>query len=419
MIENTEELQGQLIASGNIVASMINEKGDKGDKGDTGETGQDGVSPIITTSKQGKVTTLTIVDAEGTKTATILDGSDGSGSGDMLKSTYDQNENGIVDNAEKVNNHTVLSDVPANAVFTDTTYTAGTGIDITNGVITNTQTSAEWGNISGDITDQSDLQSALSDKADASDLAAVATSGSYTDLSDKPTIPTVNNATLTIQKNSTTLDTFTANASVDKTINISVPTKVSDVTNDSGFIDKDVNNLTNYTTTSVLNTLLAGKENDIPIQGTAPQSPEEDDLWIDTSTGEGSNILEIIYPVGSIIIKDDSTDYSNWLGFTWSKVFAGRVLVGQDTAQTEFNTIGKTGGSKDAVVVSHNHDKVNWLGEDRYPISLNGGGTEGYVLGGWSTGAGGGTMGTNTVGESGTSKNLQPYQVVAYWKRTA
>ena len=40
----------------------------------------------------------------------------------MNKATYDSNGNGIVDNAEKVNNHTVYSDVPAQAVFTDTVY---------------------------------------------------------------------------------------------------------------------------------------------------------------------------------------------------------------------------------------------------------------------------------------------------------
>ena len=49
-------------------------------------------------------------------------GGGGSGNGDMLKSVYDTNNNGIVDNAEKVNNHTVAKDVPANAVFTDTVY---------------------------------------------------------------------------------------------------------------------------------------------------------------------------------------------------------------------------------------------------------------------------------------------------------
>ena len=40
----------------------------------------------------------------------------------MKTATYDANGNGIVDNSEKVNNHTVDADVPSNAVFTDTTY---------------------------------------------------------------------------------------------------------------------------------------------------------------------------------------------------------------------------------------------------------------------------------------------------------
>jgi hypothetical protein len=75
-------------------------------------------------------------------------------------------------------------------------------------------------------------------------LATVATSGSYNDLSNKPTIPTVNNATLTIQKNGTTVKTFTANASSNVTANITVPTATSDLTNDSGFID-EVSTITN------------------------------------------------------------------------------------------------------------------------------------------------------------------------------
>lgn len=115
--------------------NLVLPKGDKGDTGNTGATGNDGFSPTVTTSKTGKVTTIVITDANGEHTATINDGADGQGSGDMLTSVYDTNHSGVVDNAEKVNNHTVATDVPANAVFTDTTYTAGTGISITNGVI--------------------------------------------------------------------------------------------------------------------------------------------------------------------------------------------------------------------------------------------------------------------------------------------
>ena len=56
-----------------------------------------------------------------------------------------------------------------------------------------------------------------------SDLATVATTGDYDDLSNKPTIPTVNNGTLTIQVNGTSVGTFTANQSGNTTANIVVP----------------------------------------------------------------------------------------------------------------------------------------------------------------------------------------------------
>lgn len=52
---------------------------------------------------------------------------------------------------------------------------------------------------------------------------------------NKPTIPTVNDATLTIQRNGTNVQTFTANASSNKTANIEVPTKTSELTDDSIF----------------------------------------------------------------------------------------------------------------------------------------------------------------------------------------
>ena len=188
--------------------------GRDGVDGQDGTDGVDGYSPTVTMTKQGKVTTLTITDKNGEHTTEIKDGQDGSGTGDMLKATYDTNDNGIVDNAEKVNNHTVLTDVPANAVFTDTTYTAGTGIDITNNVISNTQTSAEWGSITGTLSDQTDLNSALSGKQDlidsthklSADLVDDTSttnkffSGNYNDLTNKPTIPT-NTSDLTNDSN--------------------------------------------------------------------------------------------------------------------------------------------------------------------------------------------------------------------------
>ena len=61
-------------------------------------------------------------------------------------------------------------------------------------------------------------------------LATVAKTGSYNDLSNKPTIPdAANNGTLTIQKNGTNVATFGANQSTNTTANITVPTKASDI----------------------------------------------------------------------------------------------------------------------------------------------------------------------------------------------
>lgn len=80
-------------------------------------------------------------------------------------------------------------------------------------------------------------------------LATVATSGSYEDLSNKPTIPTVNNATLTIQKNGVDIQTFNANSATDKIANITVPTKTSELSNDS-----------NFATTSQVNTAVGNEK---------------------------------------------------------------------------------------------------------------------------------------------------------------
>ena len=55
-------------------------------------------------------------------------------------------------------------------------------------------------------------------------LATVATTGNYNDLTGTPEIPTVNNAKLTIKQNGETLGTFTANQSSNKTVDITTPT---------------------------------------------------------------------------------------------------------------------------------------------------------------------------------------------------
>ena len=89
-----------------------------------------------------------------------------------------------------------------------------------------------------DYAKKTDVSSDLADYTPTANLWAAALSNDYNDLNNKPTIPTVNNATLTIQKNSTNVATFTANSNTPTVANISVPTAVSDLSDASDYATK-------------------------------------------------------------------------------------------------------------------------------------------------------------------------------------
>ena len=84
-------------------------QGEQGIQGIQGPTGADGNTPTLSASKTGKVTTIYYTDKTHTSgsdvLATINDGADGQGSGDMLKATYDTDADGVVDNAEALGGH--------------------------------------------------------------------------------------------------------------------------------------------------------------------------------------------------------------------------------------------------------------------------------------------------------------------------
>lgn len=190
---------------------------------------------------------------------------------------------------------------------------------------------------------------------------------------------------------------------------------------------------------------------------------------------------QAIYPVGSVYINaSDATNPGTLLGFgTWVEIGSGRVLVGQDTGDADFNVLGETGGSKDAVVVAHDHGGSTGNNSANHthtfsgttasdgthshgvtdpghahtyydPIEVSssfGGGiyaakhnrtdatrstvsaTTGISInnGGAHTHTYSGTTGTQSAdhnhsissdGVSGTGANVQPYVVVKMWKRT-
>jgi hypothetical protein len=144
--------------------------------------------------------------------------------------------------------------------------------------------------------------------------------------------------------------------------------------------------------------------------------------------------LQAAYPVGSIYINAAvTTNPATLLGFgTWVAFGAGKVMVGQDTGDSLFDTLEETGGSKDAIVVSHTHTAtvtdpghVHGVpvqeGDDAPPPNYFGGAqnidsTQTHNTNSATTGI---SVGISTVGSSGTNANLQPYITVKIWKRTA
>lgn len=137
------------------------------------------------------------------------------------------------------------------------------------------------------------------------------------------------------------------------------------------------------------------------------------------------------YPVGSIYMNAAvATNPATLLGFgTWVAFGAGKVPVGIDAGDTDFNTVEETGGSKDAILPSHTHvATVNDPGHN-HTVTTSSTSTIAsgnaiplnylYTTRTTSTSTTGITVSNSTEGESATGKNLQPYIVVYMWKRTA
>ncbi len=151
--------------------------------------------------------------------------------------------------------------------------------------------------------------------------------------------------------------------------------------------------------------------------------------------------IALLYPVGSIYTNASvATNPGTLLGFgTWTAFGAGRVMVGFNSSNALFDTAEETGGSADAITVSHTHTASSSVSD---PSHAHGPQAGQYVYtnagGGDSAGGGGfisgGIRGTTTAsastgitvattvastGSSGTNANYQPYITVYMWKRTA
>lgn len=178
--------------------------------------------------------------------------------------------------------------------------------------------------------------------------------------------------------------------------------------------------------------------------------------------GSTNEAVDKAYPVGAIFMSTIATDPRTQLGIgTWQAWGTGRVPVGVDTSQTEFNTVGKTGGEKTHTLTEEemprhthpgaphthpiDHDHADATRSMQYAATTSTGGTATRVTDVGGATNGGGTSVNFTInipqyngssgqavftGETGNAggndflqtnlahNNLQPYITCYMWKRT-
>jgi hypothetical protein len=140
------------------------------------------------------------------------------------------------------------------------------------------------------------------------------------------------------------------------------------------------------------------------------------------TTGLVFAVMQALYPVGSIYSSTVSTTPATLFGFgTWVAYAAGRVMIGNGGGFSA----GATGGSANAIVVSHTHTITDAGHSHTKEYTNQAGAGSGTFYNGASSGINASTNSATTgitidsAGSSGTNANLQPYVVIYAWNRTA
>ena len=136
------------------------------------------------------------------------------------------------------------------------------------------------------------------------------------------------------------------------------------------------------------------------------------------SAGSGLVTMSDIYPVGSIYINAAvTTNPATLLGFgTWVAFGTGRMMVGYDASDTDFDALQETGGAKTHTLTtselpSHTHNQPAGISPAPNANDLD------------ITGGNGATVASNVVtdatGGGSAHNNMPPYIVAYMWRRTA
>lgn len=122
------------------------------------------------------------------------------------------------------------------------------------------------------------------------------------------------------------------------------------------------------------------------------------------------------FPINKVEVFFDAKDHSNFLGFQWEMISQGKMPIGLNVNDLDFNSIGKIGGEKTHTLT------VNEIPEHRheqYGTTANGGSSyqSPIIANAYSAHATGAY--TANVGGGQAHNNMPPYIVMAFWRRVA
>lgn len=133
-----------------------------------------------------------------------------------------------------------------------------------------------------------------------------------------------------------------------------------------------------------------------------------------------------LYEVGDIFLNMSGKNPGLRFKGTWELIAQGRTLVGVDTTDSDFNTVGKTGGSKThtltvAELASHYHPLQGVYGSDANSANWESF-IESYPQGGTRGSGPRGNFATVPIQNTGGGQahnNLQPYLTTYIWERVS
>lgn len=134
------------------------------------------------------------------------------------------------------------------------------------------------------------------------------------------------------------------------------------------------------------------------------------------------NAINNLFPVGFIIEVDNAEFNPNasW-GGTWERL-KGRVIVGVDEDDTDFNASGKTGGEKEVTLTVDEippHQHETYLNYDKGSVDVPGWSTKFMYVENANQTKGSKTKGVLSAGGGQAHNNMPPYYTAYRWIKTA